>query len=278
MAKPVARAMVYVSGLGLSELYLNSDKVGDHVLSPALTDYSKRVYYVTYDVTPQIRQGDNALGVWLGNGRFYAPRGATPANMTGYGFPKLLLQLVVDYTDGTRDTIVSDGSWKLTTDGPIVANNEFDGEEYDARRELPGWTLAEFDDAGLAAGPSGGRAGRQARRADDEAHPRDRAPQANQGHRAETGRVHLRPRPEHGRLVPAQGRRSGGHDGSAAPRRDAARRTARSTWTTSAARKSRTSTRSRAREPEIYEPRFTYHGFRFVEVTGYPGPARARCA
>ena len=167
VAKPVARAMVYFSGLGLSELYLNGDKVGDHVLSPALTDYSKRVHYVTFDVTPQIRQGDNTLGVWLGNGRFYAPRGTTPANMVSYGYPKLLLQLVVDYADGQRDTIVSDGSWKLTTDGPIVANNEFDGEEYDARRELPGWTLAEFDDQAWPACPSGRRPGWQARRADD---------------------------------------------------------------------------------------------------------------
>ena len=133
VSRQVKRATAYVSGLGLSELYVNGQKAGDDVLSPGLTDYTKRIFYVTRDVTPMIRMGRNAVGVILGNGRFYAPRVKTPTATQSYGFPKLCLQLEVEYTDGTRDQIVSDPSWKLTTAGPIQANNEYDGEEYDAR-------------------------------------------------------------------------------------------------------------------------------------------------
>ena len=135
----VARATAYLSGLGLSELYLNGRKVGDHVLSPALSEYTKRVFLCDPRCDRAAPERRNALGVLLGNGRFYAPRTTSPAKTVSYGFPKLLLQLEVEYTDGTRETVVSDASWKLTTDGPIRANNEYDGEEYDARKELPGW-------------------------------------------------------------------------------------------------------------------------------------------
>ncbi|MCC6822345.1 MAG: family 78 glycoside hydrolase catalytic domain [Verrucomicrobia subdivision 3 bacterium] len=151
VARKVTRATAYLSGLGLSELHLNGQKVGADVLSPALSEYPKRVFYVTHDVTAQIKRGANALGVWLGNGRFYAPRATVPTGTSSFGFPKLLLQLEVDYADGTRETIVSDTSWKLTTDGPILANNEYDGEEYDARKEMPGWAKEGFDDSTWAA-------------------------------------------------------------------------------------------------------------------------------
>jgi len=147
LTKPVRRAMVYFSGLGLSELYVNGAKVGDAVLSPALSQYEKRAFYVTYDVTGQLRPGTNAFGAWLGNGRFYAPRQSVPTATVGFGFPKLLLQMHVEFADGTSEDIVSDDSWKLTTDGPIRANNEYDGEEYDARKELPGWARPGFDDS-----------------------------------------------------------------------------------------------------------------------------------
>ena len=114
VTKPVARATAYFSGLGLSELYLNGRKVGDQVLSPALSDYSQRVFYVTHDVTAQLQRGPNALGVWLGNGRFYAPRTSDPAPTISYGCPKLLLQLEVDYVDGTRATPFSPPSGPAT--------------------------------------------------------------------------------------------------------------------------------------------------------------------
>ncbi|HZT22884.1 MAG TPA: family 78 glycoside hydrolase catalytic domain [Verrucomicrobiae bacterium] len=146
--KPIRRATVYFSGLGLSELYLNGRKIGDAVLSPAFAQYNRRAFYVTYNVTRYLRRGPNALGVILGNGRFYADRSQVYAGTKSFGWPKLLLQLRVEYADGSVEKIVSDGSWMLTTNGPIRANNDFDGEEYDARREMPGWDRPGFDAAG----------------------------------------------------------------------------------------------------------------------------------
>ncbi len=155
--KKVRRATVYFSGLGLSELYVNGAKVGDHVLSPGLTDYDKHTLYVTYDITT-LNTGRNAIGVLLGNGRYYAPR--AQAGTRTFGFPKTMVQLNVEFEDGTRHSIVSDESWKLTTNGPIRANNEYDGEEYDARKEIAGWDRPGFDDSAwepvqLVAAPAG---------------------------------------------------------------------------------------------------------------------------
>jgi len=145
--KKIAHATISFCGLGLSELYLNSKKVGDAVLSPAFAQYDKREFYVTYDVTKQLQRGANALGVILGNGRFYADRSKVYAGTVSFGWPKLLLNLRLEYSDGTTQEIVSDASWKLTTDGPILANNDYDGEEYDARKEFSGWSKSGFDDS-----------------------------------------------------------------------------------------------------------------------------------
>jgi len=145
--KEVKQATAFISGLGYYELYLNGRKVGDHVLDPALSEYSKRVFYVTYDATGQLQQGANAVGVILGNGRYYAPRTSQPTPTRTFGFPKLLLQMHVVYDDGTTENIVTDDGWKLTTEGPLLANNDYDGEEYDARREQPGWSTPGFNDS-----------------------------------------------------------------------------------------------------------------------------------
>ena len=101
--KPIRRATVYATGLGFFDLYLNGARVGDHIMDPALTEYSKLILYVTFDVTRQLRLGKNALGVVLGNGRFFAPRAGdkTPAPFRTYGYPRLLLQLEIEYADGT---------------------------------------------------------------------------------------------------------------------------------------------------------------------------------
>ena len=147
LGKKIARATASFCGLGLSELYLNGKKVGDAVLSPAFAQYDKREFYVTYDVTKNLQRGANALGVILGNGRFYADRSKVYAGTVSFGWPKLLLNLRVEFSDGTAQEIVSDASWKFTTDGPILANNDFDGEAYDARKELNGWSQTGFDDA-----------------------------------------------------------------------------------------------------------------------------------
>ena len=148
LKKQVKSAKVYIMGMGLYELYINGNKIGDQVLAPVPTDYTKNVKYNVFDVTSQLKEGKNMLGTILGNGRFFAMRqDYKPYKIKSFGFPKMALQLFVEYTDGTKDIIRTDDTWKLTTDGPILSNNEYDGEEYDARKELKGWATTSFDDA-----------------------------------------------------------------------------------------------------------------------------------
>ncbi len=145
--KTVRRATAYVSGLGFFDLYVNDRLIGDQLMNPALTGYDRRDLYATFDVTPQIHAGDNAIGIVLSNGRFFAPRRRIPVEMNTYGFPKLIAELHLEFADGSEQIVVSDPAWKVTADGPIRASNEFDGEEYDARQEMPGWSAAGFDDS-----------------------------------------------------------------------------------------------------------------------------------
>ena len=138
----VKRARAYISGLGWYELYLNGKRVGDHVLDPATTDYTKRVLYVTYDVTGLLREGPNAVGVMLGNGWY-----SEPGWEHQYGdSPQLLMQMNVEFTDGSTLTLATDGTWKVSG-GPITRNDLYGGETYDARLEKPGWASAGYDDA-----------------------------------------------------------------------------------------------------------------------------------
>ena len=146
ISKKVKSATAYICGLGLFEFYLNGEKIGNQVLSPALSEYSKRAYYLAFDVTNNLHENDNTVGIILGNGRYFSPRGPNSSS-NNYGFPKFILQLNVEYADGSKENIVSDSSWKITTEGPIVANNEYDGEEYDANKEIPGWNETGFDDS-----------------------------------------------------------------------------------------------------------------------------------
>ena len=146
--KQVKKATAYISGLGLYELYINGQKIGDQVLAPGPTDYSKTVKYNTFDVTDKIKQGNNAIATILGNGRFYTMRQQyKPHKWHNFGYPKMLLQLEIEYTDGSKQTVVSDDTWKVTADGPIRTNNEYDGEEYDATKEFVGWNIAGFNDS-----------------------------------------------------------------------------------------------------------------------------------
>ena len=132
----LARAVAYVCGLGFFKLYLNGISATNSVMDPALSDYRKADYYVTIDVTRILHRGNNAIGVILGNGRFYPPR----SNAVNFGLPRLLMQLEMTYSNGYRQTVVSDSRWQVTDKGPIRANNEYDGEVYDARMAMPGWS------------------------------------------------------------------------------------------------------------------------------------------
>jgi alpha-L-rhamnosidase len=145
----IKKATVYISGLGLYELYINGQRIGEQVLAPAATDYTRSVLYNTYDVTSQLQQGNNVVAAVLGNGRYFTMRqNYKPQKIKTFGFPKLLLQLEIEYNNSTKKTVVSDASWKMTTNGPIRTNNEYDGEEYDATKEMTGWNTTGFNDAG----------------------------------------------------------------------------------------------------------------------------------
>ncbi len=151
--KPVTRARLYVSGVAYHELWLDGRRVGDAVLDPGFTDYDDTVLYVTYDVTKDLsKKGEHVLGAELGRG-FY---GMTTPNVWNWhvppwhGDPRLILQLEIDHPDGTRTTVATDEEWRIT-DGPTRSDSLYSGETYDARHEQPGWTRTGFDDTGWAA-------------------------------------------------------------------------------------------------------------------------------
>jgi alpha-L-rhamnosidase len=144
-SKPIRRATVYVTALGLYELRINGHRVGEQLLAPEWTNYRKRVQYQTYDVTGVLRPEANAIGVLLGEG-WYAGRLMVVGRFAYGTFPRFLLQLELELADGTRHTIISDDSWRSTTDGPIRSAGIYDGETCDARREMPGWDMPGFND------------------------------------------------------------------------------------------------------------------------------------
>jgi alpha-L-rhamnosidase len=144
----VKKARAYISGLGYYELYLNGKRVGDHILDPGYTRYDRRVLYVTYDVTEILNSGRNAVGVILGNG-FYNVQNKAAWNFDQAPWraaPKLLCQIEAELDDGGRVTIAGDQSWK-SADSPIVYNTIYSGEIYDARLEQRGWDRPGFDDS-----------------------------------------------------------------------------------------------------------------------------------
>ena len=138
----VKRAVLFVSGLGSSVCYLNGNVVGDDVFGPLPTWYDASVSYLTYDVTSLVKDKENVIGIALGNGRFLTMR---EKGMVGFGLPRLIAQLDIEYENGKHELVVSDESWMVTNKGPIVENNEFDGEIYDANLELGRWTEVGYD-------------------------------------------------------------------------------------------------------------------------------------
>jgi len=144
----IKKATLYIAGLGHYLVAINGHPIGDQVLAEPPTDYTKSVKYNTFDVTAVSNQGTNAIGVTLGNGRFFTMRPKyKPRKIKEFGFPKLLLQLDLEDVNGRHHLIVSDSSWRFTADGPIRTNNEYDGEEYDATKAFGHWTIPGFDDS-----------------------------------------------------------------------------------------------------------------------------------
>ena len=157
--KKIIRARAYFCGLGIGELYLNGERVGDALLEPAQTDYEKRVLYTAYDVTKQVQAGENAVGVMLGDGWYHQNRVWADGGFS-YGDCRMLLELHIWYADGTMDKILSDESF-LCDYAPVTLNNIYAGETYDARLEQEGWCqsgfAAEVWQSAVALPPPGGR-------------------------------------------------------------------------------------------------------------------------
>ena len=299
LSKDIRRARLYISGLGYCEASLNGRRVGDQVLDPGWTRYSRRIFYSAYDVTRQLVQGRNSLGVTLGNG-WYNP---LPLRMWGHlnlrerlgvGRPRFIARLDVEFTDGTRQAITSDTSWKVS-EGPIRFNSIYLGEIYDARKELAGWDRPGFADAAwrqaaVATEPVG--------RLVSQSQPPIRAtcelkavkmtePQpgvfifdlgrnfagwANLKVSAPAGtRVSLR----YGELLHQDGTLNPmtsvcGQIKGKSKTQESKEQSADSPGPPAIAWQGDTYI-ARGNGLESYTPRFTFHAFRYVEVTGYPG-------
>lgn len=143
--KPVRNATVFICGLGQFELSVNGEKSGDHFLDPGWTQYSKHALYIGLNITEQLKQGQNVIGVMLGNGFYYIPGERYRKLTGGYGYPKMIARVVIEYNDGTLDEITSNTGWK-TAPSPIIFSSIYGGEDYDASQEQPGWNMPAFDD------------------------------------------------------------------------------------------------------------------------------------
>jgi len=266
----VVRARAYVTALGYYELRINGAKVGANVLDPAWTTYPKRVLYSTYDVTAQLKQGANALGVMLGGGwATLAGKPSTYPFPPYYSSPALLLQVNIELEGGKKVTVVSDPSWK-TTGGPIVSDSVYDGEVYDSRLEIPGWDQPGFDasrwdPAKVVEGSNGILSAQmmppiQVVDAFPPLAVTNPAPGVYVYDFGQnfSGWVQLRVKGPRGSEVKLRFSELVYDTGMI--NRENIR-----------AAKSRDIYILRGEGTEVYEPRFTYHGFRYVEVTGYPG-------
>ncbi len=265
----VRRATVYVTGLGLYELHLNGKRVGDHILAPEITVYGKRIQYQTFEVTDQIVAGTNVIGAILGRGwytgRFWQ---MLPASQRAFGGQLgLILRLDIELADGRTQTVVTDESWRIMTDGPIRHNSLYDGEMYDARRQMPGWDTVAFDDSNWPT-----------------AQPVEIADVNLVWQRNEPIRAlkELRPikltEPKDGVYVFDMGQNMvglcrltvEGNRGDSVTLRHAERLNADGTIYSANLRSARQTDTFilRGDGRETFEPHFTYHGFRYVEVTG----------
>ncbi|MEN6608567.1 MAG: family 78 glycoside hydrolase catalytic domain, partial [Bryobacteraceae bacterium] len=254
-ARPV-RARAYICGLGYYELRINGKKVGDHALDPAWTTYGKRALYVTYDVTPYLEKGANAVGVMLGQG--------------WYGSRALLVQLNVEMEGGRTVELVSDTTWKAQQ-GPITADSVYHGETYDARLETRGWDKAGYADgdwkaASAVEGPKGQLSAQMMPpiRVTDAILPlKMTSPKPgmyvfDMGQNF-SGWVELRVQGPRGTAVKLRHAELIYDDGTI------------NVENLRAAKATDVYVLRGDGEEEVYQPRFTYHGFRYVEVTGFPG-------
>jgi alpha-L-rhamnosidase len=279
VTQPVKRAVLHATAFGLYEARLNGHKVSSDYFTPGWTDYGKRLYYNTYDVTALLRQGANALGAILAEGWYCGHVGLLLTRVAGmptgrdrYGdHPFLRLQLRLEHADGSVQTIGTDDSWRVT-DGPHREADILMGETYDARRELPGWDLPGYDDSAWQKPVV--RRGLKPRTL-LQAYPGVTVQQTQT--LTPVGRTEPRP----GVFVFDMGQNFAGRvrlavEGPAGTRvvlRFAEMLHANGTLMTENLQQARATDTYilKGAGREVWEPHFTYHGFRHVEVTGYPG-------
>lgn len=148
--KPVKKATAYVAAGGLFRFSVNGERIGDQVMTPVYTRFDRRNPYLTFDVTPVLREGENVLGVLLGNG-WYNHQAKAVWNFDNAPWrnrPAFCLDLVIEYADGTKETLGTDLSWRTSAETPLVYNNIYTGEHYDFNRETEGWDKPGFDAKG----------------------------------------------------------------------------------------------------------------------------------
>ncbi len=296
LKEKAVQARLHISGLGYCDASLNGQPVGRRVLDPGWTAYDKRIFYSTYDVTSLLDKGENVLGVTLGNG-WYNP---LPLRMWGHldlrkhltcGRPRFIAQLEIELLDGTRLSIASDESWKVTG-GPLLRNNIYLGEIHDARKEIDGWDRPRFDDSEW----------RSAARAAEPVGPLQAQPQPAVEATKELKSIALS-EPEPGVYIFDMGQNFSGwvrlkftlpagtrlklrygellrDNGTLNPltsvcgqikggKRAEGNESAETSWPPPVAWQEDVVIASGGGE-ETWTPRFTFHAFRYVEVTGFP--------
>lgn len=268
VSRAVSRATLYVTAQGFVEMYLNGKRVGDEFFTPGWTDYRKRIYYRTYDVTAMLSKGDNAIGAILGDGWFRGNISILGQNQYGDKL-RLLSQLHIDYADGSSEVIASGSDWKASY-GPIIVSDMQEGETYDARKEIPGWSRAGFSEQGWSPVVIGSTIkpaieaypGVPVRCTEELATAKLTEPKPGV-HVFDLGQnfsgwIRLKVRGKAGDKVHMQFGEMLNPDGTVY------------TENLRSARCADTYILKGGAE-EVWEPRFTFHGFRYVEVTGLPG-------
>jgi alpha-L-rhamnosidase len=270
LAKPIASARVYVTSHGYYELQLNGKKVGDQVLTPGWTSYGKRLQYQVYDVTNMLVKGNNAVGAVLGDG-WYRGTLAWGNNWAVYGKRLgILFQLKITYADGSESTIISDETWKANNNGAIRMDDIYNGETYDATKKLTGWTNTGYNE-------NGWQKVRIGVYNNDNLIASEGSP-VRKIQEIKPVKIFRTPK---GKLIVDMGQnmvgwlrlKVSGSKGTVVTLRHAEVLDKFGEFYTENLRlaKCEINYTLAGTGEEIYEPRFTFMGFRYVEVTGFPG-------